>query len=263
MRRLKVPTRAWTHADPQLLRRVLQNFLANAVRYTRTGGVLLGVRRHGDSLLVEVHDTGPGIAPGQRDAIFEEFRRGPDAPGQGLGLGLSIAQRIAGLLDAPICLRSTPGRGTAFALRIPHLPVPSAHSAPGKPAHAASGFAGLRVLVVDNVPTVLDALCQMLERWGCTVLPCADGGAAMAALSDRPADLWLLDYHLDHGDTGVALHQRLVQAHGARPALVLSADHTGQVRRAVHEAGLPLLQKPVKALALKSVLDRLLAARGG
>ncbi len=254
-----VQSGAWTCTDPQLLRRILQNFLANAVRYTASGCVLLGVRRSGDALRIEVHDTGPGIAPEQQAIIFEEFRRGEDAPGQGLGLGLSIADRIARLLGTNIGLRSVPGRGSTFWLQMPRV---AAHARTDLPAPARS-IAGLRVLVVDNVPTVLDALRQMLEGWGCVVLPCADGNDAIAALRDAPADLWLLDYHLDHGDTGARLHQRLVEAFAPRPTLVLSADHTEPVRRAVLEAGLPLLHKPVKALALKSVLDRLLVARGG
>ena len=255
-----VRSRAWTRTDPQLLRRILQNFLANAVRYTPPRGrVLLGVRIERDRLRIEVHDTGPGIAPALQQVIFEEFRRGPDAPGQGLGLGLSIADRTARLLGAPIGLRSRVGRGTAFTLALPHV----ARTAAAAPAHGTPVYAGLRVLLVDNVPTVLEALKQMLERWGCVVLPCANGEQAQAALSAAPADLWLLDYHLDAGDTGIALHRRLCDAFGARPTLVLSADHTGQVRRAVLEAGLPLLPKPVKALALKSVLDRLLAGRCG
>jgi signal transduction histidine kinase/Na+/proline symporter/CheY-like chemotaxis protein len=310
-----VRSRAWTHSDPQLLRRILQNFLANAVRYTShshaqaaaeapagapvgaasaaspfsfrtntpttphtatpriqtgsweatpnaapaSGRVLLGIRRAHGALRIEVHDTGPGIPPEQQAVIFEEFRRGERAPGQGLGLGLSIADRIARLLDAPIALRSTPGRGTTFSVQVPRVATPAA-SAAAAPSH---NFAGLRVLVVDNVPTVLQALRQMLEGWGCVVVACADGVQAETALLEAPADLWLLDYHLDRGDTGVALYQRLAGQLDPRPTLVLSADHTEQVRRAVLEAGLPLLPKPVKALALKSVMDRLLVARGG
>src|SRR3546814_9429723 len=105
-----VATTAWVLSDPHLLRRVLQNVLANAVRYTARGGILLGVRRAGDALRIEVHDTGPGIEPAQQAAIFEEFRRGDGAAGQGLGLGLAIADRIAQLLQAPLTLRSGNGQ---------------------------------------------------------------------------------------------------------------------------------------------------------
>ncbi|NZA27402.1 PAS-domain containing protein [Luteimonas sp. SJ-92] len=252
------PSAAWTRSDPQLLRRVLQNFLANAVRYTRSGAVLLGVRRAGGSLRVEVHDTGPGIAAPQRRLIFEEFRRGEDARGQGLGLGLAIAERVAGLLDAPLDLRSEIGRGTVFSLALPRLPTAEAPRGSG----ARSGLAGARALLVDNDPMALEALARLLRGWNCEVMAVADGAAAEAALSERPATLWLFDYHLDGGDTGVALHARLAARFGARPALILSADDGGEVRRDVLDTGLALLGKPLRPLALKSVLDRLLASRG-
>ncbi|MGH8080981.1 MAG: PAS-domain containing protein, partial [Lysobacter sp.] len=199
-----VPTRAWTRSDPQLLRRVLQNFLANAVRYTAHGRVLLGVRRHGEALTIEVHDTGPGIEPVQRDVIFEEFRRGPDAPGQGLGLGLSIADRIAQLLDAPLSLHSRVGRGSAFGVRLPSLRAPQTTAASAQPR----GLSGLRVLTVDNDPQALSALGEVLRRWGCEVEAVAEGEGARAAMRARPASLWLFDFHLDRDDTGVALAQR-------------------------------------------------------
>ncbi len=251
-----VPTRAWTHSDPQLLRRVLQNFLGNALRYTHTGSVLLGVRHQRGALRIEVHDTGPGIEPAQREVIFEEFRRGEHAPGQGLGLGLAIAQRIAGLLQAPLSLQSQLGRGSVFAIAVPR--APSAQSAPA----LAAGVAGLRVLVVDNEAPALAALSGVLRGWGCEVVAVADGEAAVAALSAAVCALWIFDYHLDHGDTGVNLHARLRDRFGDTPCLILSADQTGVVRSAAQEAGLPLLMKPLRPLALKSVLDRMLAARG-
>ena len=252
-----VSTQAWVHGDPLLLRRVLQNFLANAVRYTRAGGVLLGVRRDGDGLRVEVHDTGPGIDPAQRSLIFEEFRRGEGAAGQGLGLGLAIADRIARLMQAPLGLRSAVGRGTVFSLRLPRAePAPRAEL-----SAARGGLAGTRVLLLDNDPDALSALCGLLEGWGCEVEAAADGDAAAERMQARPAALWLFDYHLDEGDTGIAVHQRLAARFGARPALILSADDSGEVRRAALEHGLSLLQKPVRPLALKSTLDRLRAMR--
>jgi signal transduction histidine kinase len=253
-----VPTRAWVRTDPQLLRRVLQNFLANAVHYTERGRVLLGVRRVGDSLRVEVHDTGAGIAPEQQKAIFEEFRRGDGASGQGLGLGLAIADRIAQLLDAPLTLHSRVDVGTVFALTLPRSSTPAATTSS---ASSRSGLAGTRVLVVDNEAPARTGLRQLLEGMGCLVHDAADGTGADAAMRASPAELWLFDYHLDAGDTGVAVYERLSASHGARPAVILSADAGPQVRTAVHEAGLPLLMKPLKPLALKSVLDRLLTAR--
>lgn len=253
-----VGTESWVDSDPQLLRRVLQNFLANAVRYTAAGSVLLGVRRDRDRLRIEVHDTGPGIAPEYQAVIFEEFRRGEDAAGQGLGLGLSIADRIAQLLAAPIGLRSTLGRGTTFSVTLPS--VVATRPAPA-PVAARRGLVGIRVLLVDNDPQALAALARLLEGWGCEVVTAVDDASARVALQDGGAALWLFDYHLDNGDTGAALTVRLGERYGARPAVILSADTGEAVRRAVHEAGLPLLGKPLKPLALKSVLDRLLAAR--
>jgi len=115
--------------------------------------------------------------------------------------------------------------------------------------------------VVDNETPARTGLRQLLEGMGCLVHDAADGAGADSAMRDAPADLWLFDYHLEAGDTGVAVYERLSASHGARPAVILSADAGPQVRAAVHEAGLPLLMKPLKPLALKSVLDRLLAAR--
>ncbi len=252
----------WAQTDPQLLRRVLQNFLANAVRYTQRGGVLLGVRRAGADVRIEVHDTGPGIALSQQRAIFQEFRRGDGAAGQGLGLGLAIADRIAGLLGAPLILRSVVGRGTVFALRVPIIATPAMSAVAADTRTDGAALDGVRVLIVDNDPRALDALRSILESWQCRVDAVADGASAEACLTAGDGcDLWLFDYHLDHGDTGVALRERLSQRFGACPTLILSADNSGDVRRIALEHGLGLLPKPVKALALKSMLRRLLTAR--
>src|SRR5690606_36173662 len=251
------PSSAWTNTDPQLLRRVLQNFLANAVRYTPTGSVLLGVRSEDGRLRIEVHDTGPGIAQAQLGSIFEEFRRGDGAAGQGLGLGLAIAERIARLLEAPLRVRSREGHGTVFSLSLGR--EAGARGVVAAPARAR--LADARLLAVDNDPHALDALAGVLRGWGCRVEAVTGGEAARRALEADPCALWLFDYHLDDGDTGVALHARLSQRFGARPTLILSADDGVEVRRDVLDNGLSLLSKPVRPLALKSVLDRMLAAQ--
>ncbi len=250
-----VSTRAWVRSDPQLLRRVLQNFLANAVRYTASGSLLIGVRRRQGTLRIEVHDTGPGIAPSQRALIFEEFRRGDEGRGQGLGLGLAISRRIAHLLGSEIALTSRVGCGSCFAIAVPRVAGGQQLRLP------ARGLVGLRVLIVDNEPEVGAALATVLQGWGCTPLAVIDGQAAHAALADAGFDLWIFDYHLDAGDNGVLLHARLASAFEPAPCLILSADQTGTVRVAAQEAGLPLLLKPLRPLALKSMLDRMLAAR--
>mgnify|MGYP000673883777 CR=1 FL=1 len=255
------PTTLWVHSDPQLLRRVLQNFLGNAVRYTASGKVVLGVRRAGEQVRIEVHDTGPGIPEAAREVIFEEFRRGQDAPGQGLGLGLSIADRIAHLLHAQLGVHGQEGRGSVFSVAVPRVPAPGPVSAGVRlPAKGGGGLSGRRILLVDNDAEALAALAQLLTRWGCLVSTASDGDGAAAALAVQPADLWLFDYHLDRGDTGVLLAGRLRGRYGAAPCLILSADASQDTRGAVQEAELALLPKPVRPLALKSVLDRMLAA---
>ena len=252
------PTRAWVNSDPQLLRRVLQNFLANAVRYTRSGGVLLGVRREGGRLRIEVHDTGPGIAASEQPRIFEEFRRGEDSSGQGLGLGLAIADRIAGLLQAPLRLRSEKGLGTVFSVAVAQVATRPPRAEARAQMEAARG--GIPVLVVDNDPAALQALAGLLRGWGYVVAEASGEAQAVAALQAQPALLWLFDYNLDDGDTGTALQARLGERFGSRPTLILSADDSLATRREVMELGLTLLHKPVRPLALKSIMDRLLAS---
>lgn len=252
-----VRSQAWVHSDPLLLRRVLQNFLANAIRYTRHGGVLLGVRRQGQALLIGVHDTGPGIAPEQQAVVFEEFHRVDRSNGQGLGLGLTIAHRIADLLHAPLHLRSVPEHGSAFSISVQRA-APPATPRSSPPAAGSSALKGVRVLVVDNDPDALEAMRQLLLSWGCDVI--AAGQAHDIGPSAHEAALWLFDYHLDDGDTGVALWKRLVGMHGPRPTVILSADAGSDTREAVRGVGLSLLNKPFKPLALRWAINHLLAA---
>lgn len=252
-----VRSQAWVHSDPLLLRRVLQNFLANAIRYTRHGGVLLGVRRQGQALMIGVHDTGPGIAPEQQAVVFEEFHRVDRSNGQGLGLGLTIAHRIADLLHAPLHLRSVPGHGSAFSISVQRAAPPVTPRSPA-PTGGSNALKGIRILAVDNDPDALEAMRQLLLSWGCDVI--AAGSADAIGPSAHEAALWLFDYHLDDGDTGVALWQRLADMHGQRPTVILSADTGSDTREAVRGAGLSLLNKPFKPLALRWAINHLLAA---
>ena len=253
-----LPCRAWVRSDPQLLRRVLQNFLANAVRYTSSGRIVLGCRRRGDALSVQVWDTGPGIAEANQRLIFEEFRR-LDRGGQGLGLGLAIAERITRLLDHPIELRSQPGAGAMFALELP-LTADRPRSPP-RAAQTPVPAPRARILVVDNDLEVLRAMQALLSGWQCEVLPARDAEEAAAVVMGRIPDLLLLDFHLDGGRTGLELREQLVGQLPARPCVIITADHGEDVRQAVLDAGCQLLYKPLKPLALKSVMARLLAIR--
>ncbi|KFL36533.1 hybrid sensor histidine kinase/response regulator [Arenimonas donghaensis] len=252
----RVPSSAWVFTDPQLLRRVLQNFLGNAVRYTARGRIVLGCRRRGESLVIEVWDTGPGIAEADQAVIFEEFRR-LDKGGQGLGIGLAIAERVARLLGLPLKLRSWPGHGTVFSIQVPRAaPAPADTTAAPEPTPEPPRS---RVLVVDNDPDVLRGMQALLGGWGCDVMAARDGDDAVALAAEHgPPDLLLLDFHLDGGQTGLMLRDRLASVMPARPCVIITADHGPDVRDAIAAAGCVLLHKPLKPLALKSVMSRLL-----
>jgi signal transduction histidine kinase/Na+/proline symporter len=246
-----VATRAWVHSDPQLLRRGLQNFLSNALRYAEHGRVLLGVRRQRDRLRVEVWDSGPGIAPEERQLIFQEFRRGSAAGGQGLGLGLSIAQRMADLLGHPLGLRSWPGHGSVF-----HLDVPLARAAIRlpPPVDTPRALPVGRALVLDNEPAALAALGNLLASWGWHVHAARNSAEALAA-PWRP-DLHILDFHLDGGRTGLEAWELLRARHADVPTVMLTADRDGELRQRLLEIGIGVLYKPLKPLALRQVLQR-------
>ncbi|MEO8804363.1 MAG: NahK/ErcS family hybrid sensor histidine kinase/response regulator, partial [Rudaea sp.] len=249
----------WIVSDMQLLRRILQNFLSNAAHYTRTGGILLACRRQGDDVSIEVWDTGVGIDAADRATIFEEFKR-LQRDGHGLGLGLSIADRLARLLGHRLSLRSRPGRGSVFAIRVPigtaaaAAPAASNDSIAMVPRHS-------RVLVVDNEASVRDAMQALLRGWHCDVQIAADTEAALRAVRAAAPDILLLDYHLDADTTGLDVYRRLCEEIGERPCAIVSADHSQALRDRVAAAGCQLLHKPVKPLALKSMLAHLQARR--
>ena len=258
------PTRALLHSDAALLRRVLQNFLSNAMRYTLQGGVLLGVRRAGAALRIEVWDSDPGIAAAHRQEIFEEFRRlqAQDGVGErGLGLGLAISERIADLLGHEISLRSWLGRGSVFAITVP-LGLAAELRAAAPPVVAEHRRAGgVRVLIIDNEPLALAALRALLERWGHKVIAASSADEALALCEHQAApDLALVDYHLDDGKSGIAAAAELRKLWQCEvPCVVVTADSTRAARDAAAAAGYALLQKPVKPAALRALMQSLLA----
>lgn len=263
-----VPTMAVVRTDPALLRRVLQNFLSNALRYTEHGRVLLGVRRESQGLRIEVWDTGPGIPEARQEEIFEEFRRlrNHDRPGRaGLGLGLAIAERVARLLGHPIGLRSVEGQGSVFWIRVPVGEVDRIRQ-PARTAVEPAGsiLSGLRVLVIDNEPSVLAGMQTLLERWGCRVI--ADRGLPgldLRAAAWRDLDLALIDYHLDGGASGIECLEQ-VQARRARriPGIVITADHTDAAREAAAAAGYEVLPKPASPARLRALIQRVIDTDG-
>lgn len=254
-----VPTRAWVRSDPHLLRRVLQNFLSNALCHVESGRVLLGCRRVGNGLRIEVWDTGPGIAEAETKQIFEEFRRGSRSSNQGLGLGLAIARGMARLLDHDLSLRSWPGRGSVFAVGVPRSAAAYAAVANAPPhpesVPAADAPKG-RALIVDNEPQALTALRTLLEQWGWSVLAAVDAAKALDLVRGERPDIAILDYHLAGGANGLDLYSKLQIVVGDIPAAILTADRDAALRQRTLELGLMLLYKPLKPLALKQVLQR-------
>jgi len=264
-------TRAVVDSDEALLRRILQNFLSNAIRYNRPQGrVLLGVRRQGAAALrIEVWDTGPGIPETQRAAVFEEFRRldGAQASREpGAGLGLAIVDRIAQRLGHAIGLRSWPGRGSVFSVtvhcrreRSSMAPATALPSVPPVIADDDSPLQGCSVWCVDDDAPVRAAMLALLQRWGCRVTLARDATEALALSGAAPApQLLLLDYRLGDGN-GLALLAELRQRLGsAVPAILLSAEADATLPVAAAAAGAAFLAKPLRPPALRALMTQLL-----
>lgn len=259
--RVRIPQLA-VRTDFRLLTRILRNFLSNACRYTASGRILLGCRRRGDRLQIGVYDTGSGIPADQTDAIFREFNQlnaDRAADRKGVGLGLAIVERIARMLDYPIIVRSQPGRGSLFAIEVPLAPMPA--SRPSAPVETAGNpLPGRRVLVVDNEPEIRRSMEALLAQWGCEVRQAGDLNEARRQLCGWPVELLLVDYHLDHGQSGSDLIHSLREETGhAIPAVIITAERSEQCRRQLHEQGIPLLTKPVRPGKLRAVLSQFLA----
>jgi len=268
-----VDTRAVVVSDEALLRRILQNFLSNALRYTPRGRVLLGCRRGGDQLRIEVHDQGPGIPESLQGEIFEEFRRLDDGVDQerGAGLGLAIVERIGRLLGHRIALRSTLGRGSVFSVEVPLgeasdvAPAMSAAASPASPDPGDdSPLRGCRVWSIDDDPRVCTATRTLLERWGCRV-DLADGPQAAldAATPDSVPQLVLLDVRM--GDfAGPALYEDLAGRWKSRPPVILvTAERDEALRASAADKGWGFLAKPVRPPALRALMTQLLVRHRG
>jgi CheY-like chemotaxis protein len=251
-------------SDRRLLRRLLQNLVSNAIKYTRTGRVLVGCRRCGASLRIDVLDTGIGIPPHQQRAVFFEFHRleqgAKEAPG--LGLGLSIVERIARVLDHPLRLVSEAGRGSHFSVEVPVAPA-TPYRALAPETRLDRGRIGETVLCLDNDPNILDGMTALLRGWGCEVLAAADLAGAVAAMragSKTPNGL-LVDYHLDRSNGLDAIIELRRQFDPDMPAALITADRSPEVREAAHAAGIAVLNKPLKPAALRAVMSQWAARR--
>jgi signal transduction histidine kinase len=266
---------AVVHSDEALLRRILQNYLSNAIRYCRRGRVLMGCRRAGGALRIEVWDTGPGIAREHYRRIFLEFQRldtgGPSGE-RGAGLGLAIVERIAKRLGHRIGLRSWTGRGSVFsvevplvnAARVPTLQEPQANrGAPGDTGDHASPLHGCRVWSVEDDPRVRLSLQTLLSGWGCEVVLAASAEEALrvATQDGRAPDLLLLDHRLPDGSGPDVVPELFHRWGGEVPVIMLSAERDPALREQAQAKGWGFLTKPVKPSKLRAVVTHMVMKR--
>ena len=261
------PTGLVVRTDRRLMRRLLQNLISNALKYTLSGRVLVGCRRLPGAARIEVWDTGLGIPPEHERAVFAEFKRLDQGAriARGLGLGLSIVERLGRVLEHPVGMRSRPGKGSVFFVAAPlgevaHRP-PTEAGAP-EPVAAGEPLNGLKVLAIDNEPLALAGLSALLRRWGCAVAAAHGLDEALAAAGEFGApDVIIADYHLDSGD-GIAAIRALRGRFGLGVAAILAtADRSPEVRDEAEREDAVVMNKPLKPAALRAQLTRYAALR--
>jgi signal transduction histidine kinase/CheY-like chemotaxis protein len=252
---------AWVRSDAMLLERILLNLVSNAVRYTLRGGIIVGCRRRGEMLRIEVWDSGPGIPEDQKQNIFGEFFQLP-APERnrygGLGLGLAIVDRLRLLLNHQIDLASTVGRGSRFAILVPMADECVTSTEPVDSPHpAAFAVEGKVILVIGDAPIVLEGTGGLLGKWGYSALTAGSDEAALIRLAERQQrpDLIISDYHLASGKTGIRAIEQINAAFGSSiPAILISGDTAPEPLRDAKDRGYILLHKPVDPMRLRAVM---------
>lgn len=261
-----VPSSRVVRSDPALLSRVLRNFLSNAIRYTPSGRVLLGCRRRGRRVRIEVWDTGQGIPDWCTEEIFEEFRQlnHRDRPhSKSFGLGLAIVKRISRVLGHPIGVRSKLGKGSVFFVDVPMGALPRALPKSGA-CHAVpkDTLSSAIAVMIDDQESILDGMRELFVGWGCTAITAVDGRTAVLELArrERRPDIVIADYHLEDGFTGVGAVDEVRAVFGSTiPGLIITADRSPEVLDVVRRRGLHLLKKPVKPAKLRALVSHLLA----
>ena len=261
-----VGTSACVNSDPVYLRRILQNLVSNAIRYTNEGRVLVGVRRRADCIDIHVIDTGVGISPEEQELVFKEFHRSDpsQASDSAMGLGLAIVERACLMLEHDLSLTSTVGKGTSIRVSVPfaeqeQLPVETMQARRGTPRSLKNAL----IMVIENDPAVRDAMERVLETWGAAPIIAAsqeDAEAQIAELDLTP-DVFLVDYHLDDNKNGLDLIQNLRAKHGPLLCVLLTADRSNELAREAQGQGVFLRHKPLDIEDLQELLGGLLASR--
>jgi signal transduction histidine kinase/CheY-like chemotaxis protein len=256
-----VRSSSWARSDALLLERMLLNLVTNAIRYTVRGGIVVGCRRRDDQLRIEVWDSGPGIPERDRQNIFREFFQLPTAERDrygGLGLGLAIVDRLRRLLNHEIELTSRVGRGSRFAISVPRAAASVARVETVRPPHSpALAVEGKVILIIDDMPIVLEGTGGLLGKWGCAVVTAASEDAALIELAKRrrSPDLIISDFHLADGRTGIQAIERINSAAGKLiPAILISGDTAPERLRDAKDKGYILLHKPVDPMQLRTVM---------
>ncbi|MCZ8182889.1 MAG: ATP-binding protein [Beijerinckiaceae bacterium] len=257
------PTDLWVRSDAILLQRILFNLVSNAVRYTKRGRVVVGVRPRGNAVRIEVWDSGIGIPEQEQARIFEDFYQvhrsgyaGQDARNEGLGLGLAIVARLASILGLDVAVCSRPGQGSCFRIVVPVVPAVMQP----KVAHGGADqrLAGARILVIDDHEAILAGMAGLLREWGCEVLTARSQDEAIARLLDKAPDMILADLHIEGGPQGPTVIEALRNRFLCEiPAVIISGDVRDEARARAQAASLLLLEKPISPLRLRTVLVRL------
>jgi len=254
-----VPSSIYVRSDPIYLLRSVQNLVVNAIQYTDTGGrVLVGCRRRGDKAILEVWDTGIGIALKDQNRIFDEFTRADNVPvGSGMGLGLSVVDRACRLLGHKLSLRSKPNVGTVLSIEMDIVDTPwHAQQAPSLVLNDEEDLDYI-VLVIENDRDVLWSTTQWLEQSGASVLAAQNSDEALEFVTDMgmPPDIILADYELDFGDTGIRAIERIRKlTNTAVPAILITADRSKGLHTAINDSDMSILTKPVKLSRLRSLM---------
>ncbi|HUO53335.1 MAG TPA: PAS domain-containing hybrid sensor histidine kinase/response regulator [Rhodoblastus sp.] len=252
-------------SDRRLLRRLLQNLISNAIKYTRDGRVLVGARRSRGRLRIEVWDTGIGIPPEKQKSVFREFERlDSGAAEPGLGLGLSIVERMARVLTHSLALRSAPDKGSVFAVTAPlAAPPPQIAAREGAPAATRqSPLINMTVVAIDNDPLIADGMRALLSAWGCAAIVATNQREALSELARlrRAPDAILADYHLDEGDGVDSIVALRWKFGSAIPAALITADRSEDMRARAREKDVMVLNKPLKPATLRALLAQWRAA---